>query len=213
MKLFIWDFHGTLEQGNELAVLEISNIVLEKHGYAERLSTAQSYELYGRKWYEYFEYLLPTTAHEKIMELQNICFDFSCNHPEIIAKYIKFTRHATEVLETIDKSHDQILVSNTKPASLEIYLKTVGMSIFFPEDKTFATDSHTTNSTKLDVAKKYIYKKHFEEIIVVGDSSGDIELGHALKATTFLYAHPGQKFKPCSPHHKINDLRQVLKAI
>ena len=59
MKLFVWDFHGTLEKGNELAVLEISNLILKKHDYKERFLESQCRELYGEKWFEYFEYLLP----------------------------------------------------------------------------------------------------------------------------------------------------------
>lgn len=38
MKLFVWDFHGVLEKDNDLAVLDISNKVLEQSGYAERFS-------------------------------------------------------------------------------------------------------------------------------------------------------------------------------
>ncbi len=57
MKLFVWDFHGTLEKGNEYAVLEMSNIILEKHGHKERFTELQCRELYGKKWYEFFEFM------------------------------------------------------------------------------------------------------------------------------------------------------------
>lgn len=36
MKLFVWDFHGVLEKGNEGAVLEISNKILGDFRYKER---------------------------------------------------------------------------------------------------------------------------------------------------------------------------------
>ena len=44
MKLFVWDFHGVLEKGNDLAVLDITNKVLEQAGYSERLN-----EDFGRR--------------------------------------------------------------------------------------------------------------------------------------------------------------------
>lgn len=213
MKLFVWDFHGTLEKGNEYAVLEMSNIVLEKHGYVEKFSELQCRELYGRKWYEYFEYLLPGEPNLKHLELQEDCFAYSIAHPEMISKYIKLVDHALEVLESIAAKHDQILISNTKPASLKVFMKSVGILHVFPKGKAFATDSHVKNKSKQDVLKKYLIANNFEEVITIGDSPGDIELGKAIGAKTFLYTHPGQTFKDCEPHFKINDLREILKVV
>jgi phosphoglycolate phosphatase-like HAD superfamily hydrolase len=213
MKLFVWDFHGTLEKGNEYAVLEMSNVVLEKHGYKEKFSESLCRELYGKKWYEFFEYLLPDEPNSKHLELQEDCFSFSIEHPEIIARYIKLVDHALEVLESIGEKHDQILISNTKPASLRVFIKSVGISHIFTNGKAFATDSHIKNKTKHDVLKKYLLKNSFEEVVAIGDSPGDIELGKAIGAKTYLYAHHGQEFKNCNPHFKINDLREVLKAV
>jgi len=59
MKLFIWDLHGTLEQGNERAAIDMSNQILERFGYRERFSDEDVFKLYGLKWFQYFEYLLP----------------------------------------------------------------------------------------------------------------------------------------------------------
>lgn len=213
MKLFVWDFHGTLEKGNEYAVLEMSNIVLEKHGYEERFSESQCRELYGKKWYEYFEHLLPSESNSKHLELQENCFSFSIAHPEIISKYITLVDHALDVLESIKENHDQILVSNTKPASLKVFMDSVGISHFFPQGKAFATDSHVKSKTKHDVLKKYLHSSRFDEVVTIGDSQGDIELGKAIGAVTFLYTHPGQEFKNCESDFKINDLREILKLV
>lgn len=123
MKLFIWDFHGTLEQGNELAVLEMSNTILERNGFKERFTINQCQNLYGKKWYEYFEYLLPNKSSDIHLKLQEECFVYSIANPQIIAKYIKPVNYSIQVLESIKKIHDQILVSNTKPKSLNIFIK------------------------------------------------------------------------------------------
>ena len=100
-KLFVWDFHGTLEKGNELAALEISNLVMAEHGYYERFTTGDAYTLYGKKWYEYFEYLLPDEAHEVHVKLQHDCFEW----PEaeaIVAKFLK--PNSGKYLQTLSTS-------------------------------------------------------------------------------------------------------------
>lgn len=213
MKLFIWDFHGTLERGNEYAALEMTNIILEKHGYAERLSESQCLELYGKKWFEYFERLLPHESKEKHLELQEDCFSFSIAHPEMIAKYIKLVDGAKDVLSAICEKHDQIVVSNTKPESLNAFLASIGIASFFPEGKAFATDFHAKRGTKKDAVSEYLKGMEYEDIVVIGDSVGDIELGLAFGAKTFLYAHPGLPFKDCVSDFKINDLRDVLGEV
>ncbi len=213
MKLFVWDFHGTLEKGNENAVLEMSNTVLNQHGFVEQFTEDQCRFLYGKKWYEYFEHLLPHLPNKKHIELQNDCFSFSLSHPEIIAKYIKVSNHALEVLEQIQQKHDQILVSNTKPESLIVFMDSVGISHFFPSGKAFATDAHSVSGTKKDIVMDYIEKSNFDEIITIGDSPSDIELGKAFGAKTFLYTHSGIDFKDCAADYKIRDLRDVLAVI
>ena len=47
MKLFVWDLHGVLEKGNEIALLEISNIILKKFGYLEKFSIEDCIKLNG----------------------------------------------------------------------------------------------------------------------------------------------------------------------
>ena len=42
MKLFVWGLHGTLEQGNEDAAIEVSNLALEQHGYKQRFKPEDS---------------------------------------------------------------------------------------------------------------------------------------------------------------------------
>lgn len=213
MKLFVWDFHGTLERGNELAVLETSNTILERHGYEERFTETQCMALYGRKWHEYFSKLLPDEPAEKHLLLQEDCFQFSVEHPEIIAKYIKPTEHAIEVLRRIREKHDQILISNTKPASLTIFMESIGVTPFFPKGKAFATDAHSQDNTKQEILKRYLENNAREEVVAIGDSSSDVDLGHRFGATTVLYTHPGRTPKPCSPHYHINSLEGLLRMI
>lgn len=130
MKLFVWDFHGVLEKGNDDAVLEITNFALEYHGYSRRMTQDEGILLSGLRWYEYFSFLLPQLLKEECHKLQSTCFEISQNKPEIIAKHIQLNDYADFVLESIHSSeHQQILISNTPcltskyPMSLMLYLK------------------------------------------------------------------------------------------
>ena len=73
MKLFIWDFHGTLEKGNERGVIALSNEALKRRGYTERFSEDHIQKLYGRKWHEYFAFLLPHEIPATHLSLQQDC--------------------------------------------------------------------------------------------------------------------------------------------
>ena len=73
--------------------------------------------------FKYFEQLLPKESHERHLELQEAAFEISIKQPEIIARHIKPNDHAYDVLEAIAQKHQQIVISNTTPDSLELFLK------------------------------------------------------------------------------------------
>lgn len=217
MKLFIWDLHGTLEQGNERAVVVMSNKILKDFGYSERFSDQDGNDLYGKRWYEYFEYLLPNVPHERHVELQAASFDYSntVEGARLIAQYISPSKHALEILEEIARHHTQIVISNTVPESLPVYLGTLQMLEYFPEGRAFAVNQHTKEAkrTKADVARAYLAEYPADEIIVIGDSDGDMQLAHEIGAKSYLYVHNGMKFRSNRGHVKINDLAQLRQEI
>lgn len=176
MKLFIWDFHGTLEKGNERAVIELSNEALKRRGYDERFDIGHIRQLYGKKWYEYFKYLLPYESPEIHLQLQKDSVAVHRERPEIIASFIAPNDHASAVLTAIDAVHDQILISNTQPAHIAEFLDLTGLRDFFPDGKHFGTDSHhpDAKTTKQEIADEYARGKQFDQIIAIGDSPQDM---------------------------------------
>lgn len=219
MKLFVWDFHGVLEKGNDDAVLEITNLALESHGYFRRMTQQEALVLSGMRWHEYFSFLLPDLSNEKCMELQSTCFKISQNHPEIIAKYIQLNQYADFVLSSIQNSkHQQILISNTPPKSLDLFIEIVGIEKYFVQSHRFGIDSHTQKTiTKKTCLLEFLKNKdHFESIISVGDSPGDMaltDLNTPLQGIGYLYSHPDRQHRTAKCHYKIHDLRCVLQEI
>lgn len=217
MKLFVWDLHGTLEQGNEDAVLELSNQILEKFGYSERFDEVTNKSLYGLKWYQYFEHLLPDASHEEHIALQEASFDLS-NSSEgvaIIAKYIRPSRNAKKVLAKIAEVHEQIVISNTVPESLPMFIKALGLERYFGGPRAIAVNQHARDAkrTKVDALREFLDGQTFDEVIVIGDSGGDMELADATNGKGYLYAHDGLEFRSDKGHHKINNLADILVEV
>ncbi len=216
MKLFIWDFHGGLEKGTEGAVLEISNRVLREFGYEKQFTPEHCLSLYGRKWYEYFEDLLPNESHERHVEIADACITMGLEEKDIVPRHIKANDHAEDVLREISKKHCQILLSNTSPNSMQVFLDAVGLAGFFPHESRFCLDNHKGGSLKIskqEALKNFMEGKNFDGIITIGDSCDDMDLVPALGGKRYLYSLPGRRFRDAEADYRINDLREVLREI
>jgi phosphoglycolate phosphatase-like HAD superfamily hydrolase len=216
MKLFVWDFHGVLEQDNDLALIEVTDIILEKNGFKERLDLKVRNLLYGRRWYEYFEYILPNESYSTHMDLTCQSYIYNDSHPEVATKYIKPANWAEKVLSKIkEKKHDQLLISNTNIKSLDIYLELVNLRKFFPDKKIFGTDSHRNRKPKrkMEYLEDYLKNKKFDEIIIIGDALEEWKMADKLRTKFYQYAHEGRSFRQCPTCKRIIDLRDILAEI
>lgn len=214
MKLFVWDFHGVLEQGNDQAVVAISNHILEQAGYKERFTKEEGARLYGLKWHEYFATLLPHKSKQLHLDLQTACFAYAEANIDIIERHIKPTPHARSVLQAIAKAgHDQILISNSRPQDLVWFLEAVALKKYFPAAKRFGVNKHEQYSDKISVLKTYLERKDFADIVIVGDTQADMNLRRAGGGTTYLYSRANSVYTSVEGEadYVISDLRQLLK--
>lgn len=215
-KLFVWDFHGTLEYGNDGAVQEITNRVLESEGFTRRLTLEEAHSLSGKLWYEYFSFLLPELNVEACKQLQALCISISQNHPEIISKYIQLTPNALKILEAVEKSpHRQIVLSNTQPKSLDLFLESVKIDHFFPAEARIAADAHCqVRKSKKDFLNAFLNGKTFKALITIGDSPGDVELANCHpNGIGYLFSHPGKPHRASDCPNKIHDLMHVFQEV
>ena len=217
-KLFVWDFHGTLEKGNEHASREITNNVLAKRGYKRQLTKSETIKLYGKKWYEYYEYLLPNESHQTHVKLQAESFEWPTAEA-IVAKHIKPNDHSLEVVQTIHAAgHPQLLLSNTATYALPIFVRLAGLSDYFTDQNAIAISAHVRDvvTTKQMVMERYMAEHNLEHhLVVIGDSLKDIELAKREDAKGYLYRHPGLELEAKIPANvtKISDLREVLAEL
>jgi phosphoglycolate phosphatase-like HAD superfamily hydrolase len=217
-KLFVWDFHGTLEKGNELAALEISNRVLQQFGYTVRFSEQEGRDLYGKKWYEYFEYLLPDEPHDTHVELQHASFTFPGGQ-EIVRQHLQRNDFASEVLEAVVRAgHDQIVISNTNPEAILDFIDAAQLTDYFGPHNTFAVMAHLreVKRPKSDVLKEYLAGKNsyheYHELITIGDSLKDMELVSGAAGRGYLLRRPGHEIpiSDVQPHIRIIDSLQII---
>jgi phosphoglycolate phosphatase-like HAD superfamily hydrolase len=216
VKLFVWDLHGVLEQGNDRAVIDISNEVLSTFGYEQRFGYDDGRRLYGHKWYEYFASLLPDETHIRHLELQDACFTLSEERPDLQYRWMTPTPHVTAVLDAIATHHQQIVISNTRPGTLEMFLKLLELADYFNPGRAFAVDQHVRDvkTTKKDVLAGYLAgQPAFDEIVIIGDSASDMRLAEVAGGTTYLFAHPDFVFRNCTADFRIRDLRNVLDRV
>ncbi|MBT7903092.1 HAD family hydrolase [Candidatus Woesearchaeota archaeon] len=218
MKLFVWDFHGVLEQGTERAVMSVSNAVLENSGYSERFTIEDCQRMFGLKWHEYFEFLLPGTNRSIHLELEEASYAYSLANPGITAKVISPAPHSQEVLETIAQSeHDQIVISNTLDSGLAWFLGLVDLTRYFPNGNSFATQNPGNSKSKLELLTEYVIQqkllgKTYDQIIGVGDSPPDVEFITQSGGRAYQYSHPWVDVRNggTKPYKLIQDLREVL---
>lgn len=219
MKLFIWDFHGVLEKGNDHVVLEITNLALKHHGYLREMTKKESELLSGRLWRDYFAYLIPELDENDRLSLQSTCIEIAQSSQDLYHKHIKINDHVEYVLESIQNSkHAQILISNTPPKNLDKYVELVKIKKYFPDSHRFGVDSSGQSfKHKKDCLQDFLsVSEKFQEIISIGDSPGDMDLCHNVpftKGTSYLYSYPSRPHREAQCHHKINDLRMVLQEL
>jgi phosphoglycolate phosphatase-like HAD superfamily hydrolase len=215
VKLFVWDFHGVLEKDNDLAVLEISNKVLEQAGYKERFSDEDNRKFYGLKWFQYFEKLIPKLSIEECLTLQAACFKFAEENLHILKKHIKPNDHAATTLEAIKLAgHDQIVLSNTRPTDLLWFVSAIGIGKYFPPEKVIGVNAHEKHGTKQDALREYVNLHKPSKLVIIGDSVSDMNLANIAGGVTYFYKHPHINHQDETlSDYIISDLREVLKEL
>ena len=214
VNLFVWDFHGVLEKDNEYAVREVSELVLREFGSKRPVTVQECLDLYGKKWGQYFRHFAPEADQETIHQMVDRSVEIGLKG-DIIRKHIKPNDYAHQVLKTISqKSHKNLVMSNSTPESLDLFLDAVGMSETF--DYKHGADHHRKNAheknSKEVWLRQFIQDNRFKYLIVIDDAVMGIEMGRNVGAVTYLFSRKGFD-KSIKADYYISDLREVLKEI
>ncbi len=218
--LFVWDFHGTLERDNVLALQLLVNETLRSFGIAREMTLDVTVELYGLSWIDYFHHAYPEGDIEMWHKMKEKAIEIQ-KKEKYVERYIKPMNFAAETLGMIKvKGHKNILMSNSAPDWIKIFAKLVELQDYF--DDYIALDSHDktrkigdTEGLKIKALKEYVKKQKYTRIIKIGDRESDIEAGKAVGAVTYFFRNQfNQKVElSTKPDHDISDLRDVLQEL
>lgn len=217
-KLFAWDFHRTLEQGTEVGFAQILRDLAQTINYPVEIDLEEVRRLYGVSVLDYLQHFFPKLSSEELVKLRKKIR--TRQNREHIKKHIKSAPYAHEVLEKIKKSrHKNIVVSTSSKQHIRRFLRVVSMLAYF--DAIFGIDRHALDlpfdiaSEKARAIKSYAQENQVsvEDIVVIGDRTGDIDAGRLIGAKTYQYINPDFPIVKTNADVKITDLRQILKEI
>ena len=202
--LFVWDFHGVLEKNNQLAVLELTNRILEEFGHDVRATLADINRMYGLRWGDYYRRLVPGIGDGEVEEMVLRSRELG---RLAASRHAKPQDHAVAVLKEIrEKGHRNMVVSNTAQDDLEFFMDLVGVSCYIDESHGIGWGRETG---KAEVIGRYASRGDYRKIVVIGDTERDIDAGLSADALTYLFRPRGYDVGT-NAHNTITDLREVL---
>jgi phosphoglycolate phosphatase-like HAD superfamily hydrolase len=210
--LFVWDFHGVLEKGNEYAVQEVVNKVLKEYGYEKTVTIEEIKFLAGRSWAGHYTYFFRDIPKEKLASMVDRSNSLGLR---TAPKYVQPNDYVVFVLGKIrEKGCSSIVVSHVQKEAAKFFTDLVGIGKLI--DGFFATDTTDDSiivQTKKAAIKSYMEGKKFDKVVLIGDSEHDIEAGIAIGAVTYLYSKNVKRAERTKADHVISDLRDVLREL
>lgn len=217
-KLFVWDFHGTLEEGVEVGFFEILKQLEKEYITDVQITLSEVRKKYGVSVADYLRYFFPKANLTQIKAMmKNIARIQNQKH---LKKYVKPAPHAIEVLRKIKKAgFENIVLSNSHPRHIKPLISLVGMKSLIGE--IYAVDRHYSHKVQNPTAEKTkILKKIIKErklkkgqLITIGDKAADVNSGIAARAVTYQYLRPNFPVDKTKADFKIHDLREILREI
>ena len=219
--LFVWDFHGVLEKGNEKSVEELCNLVLKDFGFERRINLKEVVDWYGLNWLDYFKLTVPEGTPELWQKMKEKVLSFQERGWEIIKKNIKAREFAKSVLEKIkNKGHQNILLTNAQPEHAKKFTELIGINTYLdaiigvdsPYDSRRKDEIHIVKGDNLT---SFLNGKEYRKIVLIGDKESDIKAGKICRAATYLFVDPenANAEKETEADYTISDLREVLREL
>ena len=209
--LYVWDFHGTLEKGNEHCVREICTNILEQYGYYRKVTLDEVLYLYGSSWKVYYKTLVPSLTDGMIDKMVE---DSVALSEKIAANYIKPMDYALDALLTLKtKGHVNIIVSNCRQNRLDAFSEMVGITPLVAakigiSEKEIMLENDVVKQ-KAAFIMKFANGQKFNKLFMIGDRETDVEAGLLAGATAVLF-NPRKANVDTKAHYTITDLREVL---
>lgn len=193
-KVFVWDFHGTLEVGTLFILTEIANTLLKENGSAKQYTPAELASIPSFSWDTFFQRHLPYLSFQKTQAIARNAYDESRFAP-LMRKYSQPNIGAEAVLQKVkDLGGINIVVSHSRQDKLGCYIKQVGLHHLV--DSYYGIDDGSIASRE-DVLKKKtvvireILDRHSDyHSYAVGDADMDFNAARSAGVDFFYWLLP-----------------------
>lgn len=218
MKIFAWDFHGTLEQGVEVGFWHILKDLAHEREIKENFKLSEVRRLYGTSVGSYLKHFFPKATEVEIREMMaEVAKIQTQTH---LKKYVKAVPAAIEILTKIKASgHKNVVLSNSHPEHINPLIKIVGLEHLI--DEVYAIDRHYTHKKidpvreKTKILKRLIKENRLgsRDLIAIGDRATDIDAGVAAGAITYQFLRRGFPIDKTAADYKIYNFAEILREI
>lgn len=216
-RLYAFDLHETLIDGNIWPLLETTNGSLAYHGKEKRYDIDGIKKMRGKPWSDFFRALYPGLTQEEADSMVVYARELALkNDMEIVRKYIRPMDNSLKLLNEIRGRGDEIaIISNTINRNLKIYLEIVGMYNLVDyvlgiteEEEEKGFDTVASKGGRL---RGLLEGKQYEKIVMVGDTKDDVRAGNSVDATSIYFNPSGETMEEAD--YSISDLLHVLNIL
>lgn len=218
IKLFAWDFHGTLEEGVEVGFFEILKQLRKEYKSSVKITLSAVRRKYGVSVADYLRHFFPECNISQIKAMMKRVAEVQ--NQKHLKKYVRPAPSATKVLSKIKAAgFENIVLSNSHPKHIEPLIKIVGMknliSRVYAIDRHYSSKKQNPVEEKTRILRRIIKEKNLKrgQLIAVGDKSTDINAGILAGAITYQYLRKGFPVDKTRADYKITDLREILREI
>lgn len=213
-KLFIWDFHGTLETGTLDILTGIANTLLQENGANKKYSAQEFAELESFSWRTFFTSNFPNLAPEQISAIAEVAYNEK-RFKELIERHSRPNTGTLNLLKRIKEDGGiNIIVSNSRQDKLGIYISQIGVEhlvddYYGVDDGTIKSDQDALKK-KVDVIRSILHAHQGYEVYITGDAEMDFIAARLVPVTGIFWIMPPERHKEVSPNISSQQLRCIV---
>lgn len=190
-RIFLWDFHGTLETGTLFVLTEIANTLFKEYGSDKKYTSDEFAKTPSFSWITFFQTHFPDFSSQRIKTISQSAYDEN-RFSHLLEKHSRVRPEADKVLQFIkDAGGVNVVVSHSRQDKLAHYIKHVGLDSYV--DQYYGIDDGTIMSQQ-DVLKRKTAK--IKEILnqypdhvsfAVGDTERDFHAARSAGIERFYW--------------------------
>lgn len=214
-KIFIWDFHGTLETGTLHILTEIANILLKKHGGEKQYTLDEFINIPSFSWNTFFERNLSHLSQKEIYAVAQDAYNEK-KFSYLFKKYSQPNSGAEKSLRAVKNAGGvNIVVSHSRQDKLGYYLEHVGLinlvhEYYGVDDGTVASRKDVL-SKKTTIIREVLVRHSGAHVHAVGDAGVDFHAAQAANVDVFYWLLPSDE--DTQPHLHADVPKDKLKFI